>query len=152
MLLLGCCISMHCCAQSNQPANQLFVGSTPADSLIKLLLQIPATEKIDFIKWELRLPSGKDSGTFSFIALYGEEQPGTNGFKSSKQLIANGKYTVRYGTTQMPATKVFFLDADRLNNNIVLVQLDNDVLHFADSKRHLLAGNGGFGYALNKEQ
>lgn len=153
MMLLAFCITLAGYSQNSQPETHLFVGSTPADSLIKSLLQIPAADKAEFIKWELNLPAGAVAGKFSFVAWYGESQPNTNGFTSSsrKKITATGNYTTSHGTTYLPKATIFYLDAGNLSNKIVLVQLDGNVLHFADSDKHLLAGNGGWGYVLNKE-
>ena len=94
--LISCFVITSSCSQINSTRNlsdtEIFVGSTPCDSLIKSLLQIPADAKCDFIKWDLNFrKSEKDPDSFQLKALYGEAQPNTNGFiGGGKKIEVNG--------------------------------------------------------------
>lgn len=92
---------------------------------------------------------GTDSYTLS--ALYGEERPGTNGFMGGgTTLTIQGKYTKATGSTANPRGKLYSLLAGKNRGPFYLVEMDSNVLHFADSKKQLIIGNGGFGYMLNR--
>jgi hypothetical protein len=138
------------CAQKNSNPDaslKKFAGSTPCDPLIRSSLGLSPSDSCDYIKWELQM--GSDSYTLS--ALYGEEKPGTNGFMGGGTTLAiQGKYTKAGGSAANPRGKVYSLLADKNRGPFYLVEMDSNVLHFADSKKQLLIGNGGFGYMLNR--
>ena len=155
-LLISCFVMTNSCSQINSTRSlsdtDIFVGSTPCDSLIKSLLQIPSDAKCDFIKWDVNFrKSKKDS--FQLTALYGEAQPNTNGFiGGGKKIEVNGKYTVNYGVNAHPNAKVFNLNGEKLPSPFLLIELDSNILHFADSDKNFIVGNGGWGYVLNRIQ
>ncbi|MGZ8557542.1 MAG: hypothetical protein ACXWWC_04395 [Chitinophagaceae bacterium] len=156
LLLTTCLLATSSCSQkksgSNLHATDDFVGSTPCDSLIKALLQIPSNTICDFIKWELSLQKNKPD-TFQLTALYGEAQNNTNGFKGGgRKIIITGKYHISNGASASPQAKVYSLQGDKLSSTFVLIEMDGNILHFADAGKNLLAGNGGWGYVLNKIQ
>ena len=156
ILLLTCFVITSSSSQINStgsvPSSDTFVGSTPCDSLIKSLLQIPSTEKCEFIKWELSFLKS-NPGTFQLAALYGESRPNTNGFMGGgKKLIINGKYTISYGAGANPYAKVYHLQGDKLRATLLLIQMDSNIFHFADAHKNFIVGNGGWGYVLNRIQ
>jgi len=155
-LLITCFMVTSSCSQTNStgnlPATDFFVGSTPCDSLIKSLLKIPADEKCDFIKWDLSL-NKTSSDTFQLTALYGESQPNTNGFiGGGKKILITGKYIINYGANSNPNLKIYYLNGDKLPSSVLLIELDSNILHFADRNKKLIVGNGGWGYVLNRVQ
>lgn len=157
-ILLTCCITTISCSQTNSsknlPVADVFAGSTPCDSLIKSLLKIIPGEDCEFIKWNLRLYKGKnDSGSFQVSALYGMSQPNTNGFiGGGKKIDISGKYSVSTGTDANPAGKLFHLAAGNNYSELLLIKMDNNILHFADNNKRFIVGNAGFGYVLNRIQ
>jgi len=155
-LLVTCFALTSSCSQNKStnslPLGDIFVGSTPCDSLIKSLLQISPETICEFIKWELHL-NKSSPGVFELTALYGESQPNTNGFKGGgKKIILNGKYTTNYGAASNPASKVYYLHGDSLQSSLLLIEMDSNILHFADTDKNLIVGNGGWGYVLNRIQ
>lgn len=157
-VILACCITTNSYSQINSthnlPARDVFVGSTPCDALIKSRLKIPGDTPCDFIKWELSFSTSiHDSGTFQLTALYGESQPNTNGFKGGgKKISVTGKYTNHYGKSLIPPAKVCRLNGEQLESPVFLIQMDNNILHFADNDKKFIVGNGGWGYVLNRLQ
>lgn len=157
-LLIPCFIMTSSCSQvtstSTPYAINSFVGSTPCDSFIKVSLGIPADTKCDFIKWTLRLHKAQqDSDTFQMTALYGEGQPNTNGFiGGGKQIAATGNYIINYGAPANPNMRIYYLNGNNLPSSFLLLELDSNILHFADNDKRLLVGNGGWSYVLNRIQ
>jgi hypothetical protein len=115
------------------------------------LLKIPTDSKCDFIKWELKLKNRNDSTSeYQLIALYGEAKPNTNGFMNGgNRLSIAGKLSVHRGSTRNPLRRIYQLNSNSLKSALILVELDENILHFADEKNNLLVGNGGWGYVLN---
>ena len=129
----------------------LFIGSTPCDSLINSMLELPSGINCEFIKWRVSFYTESIStGKFSLRILFGESQPNTNGFKGGgQQKELKGTYTVKKGTSALPAANVYELHSNQIKSSLWLVQMDDNLFHFADSSRNLIVGNGGFGYVLN---
>jgi hypothetical protein len=154
-VILPAVLVMNANSQTTSPDRSattagVFVGSTPCDSLIRSLLQIPANETCEFIKWEIKLLQS-NSGPFQLSALYGESQPNTNGFKGGgKKIEISGSYKISYGTAGNGKPKLYHLSGNHLQSELLLIQMDNNVLHFADSEKNFITGNGGFGYAVNR--
>ncbi len=153
-LLIACFVATTSCSQENSTSNlattDIFVGSTPCDSLIKLLLQIPPITKCDFIKWDLSFQKSIPD-SFQLTALYGESQPNTNGFiGGGKKIVVNGKYAINYGSGANPNAKVYSLNGDKLQSSLLLIEMDSNILHFADANKNFIVGNGGWGYVLNR--
>jgi hypothetical protein len=156
ILAICCLLSTISCAQDNSSlpnaTELIFVGSTPCDSLIKSELKIPGSSKCDFIKWELKLGGNKDSSNqYHLTAVYGEAKPNTNGFMNGgNKLSVTGKLSISHGSKANPGSKVYYLNSDSFAAPIVLIEMDNNILHFADTNKNLLLGNGGWGYVLNR--
>lgn len=112
-------------------------------------MNIPQDVLCDFIRWELTLDF-EGPGLFELKAEYGESKPNTLGFKNGKHWFVKGAYSYTTGTVENPKTRILILQAPELRSAIQLVELDKSILHFADSGRQLLVGNGGWGYVLNR--
>lgn len=146
------------CSQTNSTGNSfvthIFVGSTPCDTAIKFALQIPPGAVCDFIKWDLSFGrSDKDSNAFQLTALYGESLPNTNGFTGGgKQITISGKYTTHHGKNKSADRTIYHLYADKPSLAFMLIEMDKNILHFADANGNLIVGNGGWGYVLNRIQ
>ena len=155
-LLIACFVVTSSCSQTkstgNFPATDSYVGSTPCDSLIKSLLQIPSITKCDFLKWDLSLQkSSPDS--FHLTVFYGESQPNTNGFiNGGKKIVVNGKYAINNGSGAIPHMKIYYLYGDKFMSPLLLIEMDSNILHFADANKNFIVGNGGWGYVLNRLQ
>jgi hypothetical protein len=149
---------LSACSQTSATAKttalpDLFVGSTPCDSLIRTILKIPPQATDDFIKWELRLDKSQSTGTFEMLAWHGEGQNGTNGFKGGgNKLLLKGSFTTGIGARSHAKAKVYTLSAPPLAAPILLMELNKDLFYFLAPNRQLIVGNGGFSYVLNRER
>lgn len=132
-------------------AADTFVGSTTYNPELRAALKIPDNTNCEFLKWEISLTKNQNGGTFTGTVSYGESQPNTNGFKRGFGTVElSGKFIVSQSTAANPKAKFYLLMSSALEGEIVLVVLNENVLHFADTSTKLLVGNGGFGCALNK--
>src|SRR6185295_10133960 len=135
--LIICCLAIRSSSQSNSPAHgdDVFVGSTPCGPLIKSILNIPADTKCDFIKWDISFPGGKnDSKAFQLTALYGEGQNNNNGFiGGGKKITVTGNYSVEAGLNESQNLRVYRLYAEMLQSALFLIEMDNNLFHFADN-------------------
>jgi hypothetical protein len=69
-----------------------------------------------------------------------------------KKILITGKYFINYGANENPNAKVFYLNGDKLPSSLILIELDSNILHFADANKNFIVGNGGWGYVLNRVQ
>ena len=113
-----------------------YIGSTPANNVIRSFLGIPLTDSIDFIRWKLIIQD-KD---YHLQCNYGIGKPNTNGFinggtniKLSGECIKEKNYyNLKNGTKTLKA-----------------VELNADLIHLLNTDNSLLIGNGGWSYTLN---
>ncbi len=112
---------------------------------------ISASVPCEFMKWKLEiLENGQDS--FYLRVKYGMTEPNTNGFQNggTEKMIA-GVYNSETGKSYDAASRIYYFKSPELAAQLVLVELNKDVLHFADKSNTLLIGNGGWGYVLNRQ-
>lgn len=113
-----------------------YTGSTPANAVVRLFLDISPKDSIDFIRWQLML----NDSQYKLNCNYGIGKPNTNGFiNSGKQIELTGVLTKEKDYYQL----------HNANKNLKLFELNTNLLHFADEKNNLLIGNGGWSYTLN---
>ena len=152
VLLLLACVEPD--ARPITPPDSLFfAGSTPCDAWIRNRLQVTDSAGCEFIKWEMKLfPAGDDTGKFELLINYGVSQPNTNGFKSGgKKLTVTGSYNnSEPGGSSKTSSSILVLSATAFAGKVYLVKISPSVYHFADDRKRLLVGNGGFSYILNK--
>lgn len=113
-----------------------YTGSTPAGRVIRLFLDIPQADSIDFIRWKLTL----NETTYQLACRYGIGKPNTNGF------INSGTTVELHGSCRKEKNEV------RLQNGLKqlrMAELNADLLYLLDSAGSLLVGNAGWSYALN---
>ena len=157
-LLLYACLALPACAQTNAPqqpaATDLFVGSTPSDSLIMALLQIAPGTPSEFMKWEMRIENRKAAtGKFEATVFYGMTKPNTNGFMgNSAPLKLTGTFRKQQGAAGNDKATVYSLQATQFTTPLLLIEMDNNILHFLTPGKRLITGNAGWGYVLNKIQ
>ena len=143
-----CLLCFGGCAASQSPGGLRLSGSTPGDSFAKAILAIPATDSVDFIRWELTL---RDDSSFSLSVVHGLSRPNTLGFQpGAKSLMMEGRYSIsRVGVF----SQVYHLNSGSLPAEIRLARLDNRVFHLLTPDQTLMVGNGGWSYSLfGKEQ
>ncbi len=148
--------TFNACSQANtstQPAT-VFVGSTPGDSFIRPLLNIPDKITIDFIRWDLALQNKENkANTFTLNIMFGEGQPNTLGFKGGGEKRSfKGKYTVFENKDGMLNGEVYQLKTDNSRTAISFIKLNDNLLHLLTPDNKLAVGNGGWSYTLNRKE
>lgn len=147
-------IAITSCSQPNPAAKTItasFTGSTPCDSVIKSALNV-FPDSVDFMRWTLHFYKTKtDSTAFELTTTYGIGKPNTNGFEDGgKTITLTGIYTIEQGAPTLPGTSLYVLRAAAMRYPLFLIEMDSNILHFADGDKNLLVGNGGWGYVLNR--
>jgi hypothetical protein len=157
-LLLMFCIATNACSQSNRagylsPAS-VYVGSTPGDPMVKSMLNLPADTMIDFIRWDLVLQtSTAKEDSFVLNIAYGESQPNTLGFKRNGQrALFKGSYTATQSKNEKLMGTIYHLKTHMLPTGVLLVKLNENLLHLLRPQKGLMVGNGGWSYTLNRKQ
>lgn len=113
-----------------------YAGSTPADAIIRSFLGIPMSDSIDFIRWELSLQDNR----YHLQCNYGIGKPNTDGF-------INGGAKIELSGDCRKEENIYYLqNGDR---TFMILELNDDLLHFLNEDKTLLAGNGGWSYTLN---
>jgi hypothetical protein len=113
-----------------------YIGSTPADTVIRSFLGISLSDSVDFIRWKFILQGNR----YQLQCNYGIGKANTNGFINGGTEIhlsgecskKNNYYLFRNGTKTLKA-----------------VELNEDLLHLTNADNSLLIGNGGWSYTLN---
>jgi hypothetical protein len=156
--LLACSVVTDACSQTEvlEPltAAGIFVGSTPGDSLIKSLLAIHPETKVDFIRWDLALNHNENrSNVFVLNVTFGEAQPNTPGFKEGgKKLSFEGMYTVSRPSNRNVNGEIWRLKSEKLPSTISLVKVNDNLFHLLTPQGHLMVGNDGWSYTLNRNE
>lgn len=118
----------------NIEGKTVYIGSTPANSIVKTFLGIPLSDSIDFIRWKLVTGSNQ----YALQCDYGLSKPNANGFVNKKSINIQGKL-IKEGSHY------------RLNHNnktMLLVALNAHVLHLANADKTFMTANGGWSYNL----
>jgi hypothetical protein len=143
-LLVGACAGG---AESASEKSYTLVGSTACDAAIKNALAIPAETPCDFIRWNLRMSSGKDS-YFTLDVNFGVSQPNTLGFiDGGRRINASGRFTeIKLADRR----EVFRLKAGQPAVDLSLVRINSNLFHVLSPDGKLMVGNGGWSYSLNR--
>ena len=112
----------------------VYIGSTPANSIVKTFLGIPLSDSVDFIRWKL-VTGGNQ---YALQCDYGIGKPNSNGFINPKRIDIKGKL-IKEGN---------YYQLHHNNKRILLAALNAHVLHFAKADKSLMTGNGGWSYNL----
>lgn len=136
------------CAQNSAEFTTAIVACTPCDSLVKRLLQIPAGEKCDFIRWNLLLMDEVNSKTYDLDINYGEAKPNTSGFKNNgKTMTLKGEYGIEENAKLNG--KIYNLKSGEAT--ISFISVSKNLFHLLTPGNELMVGNGGWSYTLNRE-
>jgi len=122
-----------CCANGKE---RVYIGCTPANNIVKSFLGIPLSDSLDFIRWKVTMQNGK----YNLLCNYGVGKPNTNGF------INGGKW-IRLNGQLKKEGNYYNLQAD--NRRLSILELNPNLIHFADQNKNLLIGTGGWSYTLN---
>lgn len=146
IIVFGFALNSYCSwepGRKNNIESYVFVGCTPADSLIKSQLGITVETKVDFIRWDLKFDK---SNTFVLNIKFGESQPNTLGFKAGGQ---SKNFQGTYIVSKNRHTEYFHLEATQLK--VSMVRLNNNLFHLLTPQNQLMVGNGGWSYTLNNK-
>jgi hypothetical protein len=132
-------------------STDVFTGSTPGDELIKSLLAIHPSKKVDFIRWNLTLNKTKtDKKTFILNIVFGEAQPNTLGFyHGGTKLIFEDEYTITQNKSEGINGEIIHLKSSKLPSEIKMIKLNDNLFHLLTPENQLMVGNGGWSYTLN---
>lgn len=137
--------------QNTAVQQQVYVGSTPGDAFIKSRLGIPGDTPIDFIRWKLQLDTASRR-SFELQISYGVGQPNTLFFKNGGlSQTFRGAYTVSSDADRLGGAEIFRLQGSPFPNGLAMVCLNDNLVHVLTAEDHLMVGNGGWSYTLNKE-
>jgi hypothetical protein len=127
ILLIASCVSGK---------GNTYIGSTPADTVVRSFLGIPLSDSVDFIRWKLILKDNQ----YQLYCNYGIGKANTNGFiDGGIKIELSGKYRKE---------KYYYL-LQNGTKTLRVIELNEDLLHVADAGNSLLVGNGGWSYTLN---
>ena len=147
-------INYSATAVNDKPASSMTLGAcTPGDQVIKSLLGLPADKAIDFIRWEIVLnENSANSGSFIVNINYGLSQPNTLGF------VAGGEKQNMTGSYMVSKSRDARLNGDvyRLKqadgNTLAFIKLNDNLFHLLDPADHLISGDAGWSYTLNRRE
>jgi len=117
----------------------IYIGSTPANSVVRSFLGILLTDSVDFIKWKLVF----DKDHYHLNCQYGIGKPNTNGF------INGGKRIELNGLLKQDGN-YYYLQAG--NKKLAILELNKNLIHLVDENKNSLIGTGGFAYTLSIEK
>lgn len=132
-------------------SNITLIASTPGDSLIKTLLDIPQVTNIDFIRWDLILTS-TESNNFQLNIIYGVSKPNTSGFiDGGEKRLIKGLYSISKSKNGELKGDVFELHNGKNRTPISFIKLNDNLFHILTPDHKLMVGNGGWSYTLNRK-
>src|SRR5687768_1147840 len=76
-----------CNSQPASPVSRVFVASTPCDAVSRSLLNIPATENCEWVKWRLELNEETTSPTYTLTYRYGLPRQGSREFLDGAKTV-----------------------------------------------------------------
>jgi hypothetical protein len=153
LVLITFILTCSFASKPNAPSTIVFVGSTPGDELIKSLLTIPAANEVDFIRWNLTLSDSKSNqNTFTLNIGFGVAQPNTLGFKVEEKRTFEGTYRVAQSKNDILHGVIYYFKSSALPSEIMMVKLNENILHLLTPQHHLMNGNGGWSYSLNRKE
>ena len=122
----------------------MFSGTSPCAEFLRTRLQIPAGEKCDRIKWDLRL---SDTGKYSLTHDWGFHVDNRTYLKKGTVKLG-GTWRFTKGRTADPDGVVAQLDPDQ-PNNLAFALIDPNILHLLDPNKSLAVGDSGASYTLS---
>src|SRR5437016_11428753 len=116
---------------------KIYIGSTPATHLVvRAFLEIPVSDSVDFIRWKLILADNK----YSLQCQFGISKPNTDGF------MKDGTKIELKGELKKQKNYYFLRNGSK---NLMMLELNNNLLHLLNKDITLLVGNSGWIYKLN---
>lgn len=113
-----------------------YSGSTPAGEEVRVFLGIPASEPVDFIRWNLSVEGTR----YRLHCSYGVGKPNTNGF------LHGGRTVEVAGGLTIVSNEYRLENGDR---KLSLLALNGNLMHVLGKNHKLLTGTSGWSYTLN---
>ena len=128
-----------------------FIGTTPSEEPVRLLLRIPSDPKPEIIEWKLTLyrnPKTSEPTRYEIQCDYGLTAPNVPGLaKRLASMKREGEWTESKGIKSNPHAIVF-----DLKGALSLLKIDDNIVHVLNRDRSLLIGDGGWSYSLNRAE
>ncbi len=125
----------------------VFVGSSPCGERMRAFFQIPSGDS-DPLCWNLTLhrdPKTLVPAGYQLECAYVPASATSIAAKKAITVKREGTWTIAKGTRTNPGAVVIELD-----KALSLLQVSDNVLHFLESDRTLMVGDGGYSYTLNR--
>jgi hypothetical protein len=133
-----------------------FEATTPCGIAIKKILGINADDKSQMMKWELILdkdPKKLNPTIFRLRYEYGMPKQGTRGFMDGSKIIElEGTWKIEKGIATNKEATVITLIMSGSPGSLSFLQADENILHFLDDTKHLIAGSAAWSYTLNRKE
>ena len=139
MKTISCILILFLFLSCASGKERTYIGSTPANQVVRSFLGIPFSDSVDFIRWKITMQDDK----YTLKCNYGIGKPNTNGF------MEGGKWVELNG--RLKKEKNYYL-LQSGNKSLGLLELNASLLHLLDGEKNLLVGTGGFSYTLNAEE
>jgi hypothetical protein len=135
---------------SNEDIGEVvYIGCTPGDQYIKSVFDIPADNKVDFMRWNLTL---KNQKTFLLHLEYGVSRPNTTGFiDGGKLLTLEGEFSVSHTIINDVKRTIYWLKSNNGFSSFEMVKINDNLFHLLTPGNKLMVGNGGWSYTLNRK-
>jgi len=139
-------------AGNNQDTVAVFAAHTACNAFIRKLIMLPDGVDCEKIQWRLTLlQDAKGIRRYHAVCVYGMQENSAPGFVGGGQTVQQqGQWLIEKGTATDANAVVYKLYNGTQNSAILLVKMDDNILHFLYSDRHLLIGNAAWGYTLNR--
>ena len=119
---------------------KIYIGSTPATSIVvRSFLGIPMADSVDFIKWKFAIEDNR----YSLQCQFGISKPNTDGFMN------DGTKVELRGDLRREKN---YYHLQNGNKTLMMLELNNNLLHILTEDKTLLVGNSGWSYTLNIDQ
>jgi hypothetical protein len=127
----------------------IYSGTSPCAGSARAFLQIPSTEKCDWVKWKLSLFNEMLSNGTSKFSLDREHiffiDNSTS--ESKGKITIEGTWKLTKGTKSNSEAQVCQLQSGQ--KYLSLVKLDNNLLHLLEADKSLMIGDGGQSFTLS---
>lgn len=148
LCFLGGCLFLTPENGENASNAETFAGSTPCSQRTRPLPGIPPGDSCEFMKWELQLLEKNGQRTFILECNYGLPKQGTNGLeRGGKKLELKGRWEESGSHTEIKTLRLVTMPSAQ---TISFSRLGDDLLHLLDNEGHLMIGNPGWSYTLNR--
>lgn len=131
-----------------------FIASTPCSSGTRPLPGIPLNQDCELIQLDLKLFQDQVKKTpteFTLHYSFGMALNNTHGLiGGGTSMELKGAWTIANGKTSNPFPITILLRDSATGTVISLQKLNDHLLHLLDSDGHLMIGNAGWSYTLNK--